>query len=93
MAEDRMAVLDMLRKATADGDVDVLRERQRQAPSDVPMEQIGVLRRVWLVLLPWRLLPAHLFGLVLRDVEVHRFVFDVGDRGRRNIQLTVDSTC
>jgi len=29
MAEDRMAVLDMLRKATADGDVDVLREGVR----------------------------------------------------------------
>jgi hypothetical protein len=26
MAQDRMAVLDMLREATADGDVDVLRE-------------------------------------------------------------------
>lgn len=29
MTEDRMAVLDMLRKATADGDVDVLREGVR----------------------------------------------------------------
>ena len=29
MAEDRMAVLDMLRKATADGNVDVLREGVR----------------------------------------------------------------
>src|SRR5664280_1951577 len=29
MAEDRMAVLDMLRKATADGDVDILREGVR----------------------------------------------------------------
>ena len=29
MAEDRMAVLEMLRKATADGDVDVLREGVR----------------------------------------------------------------
>ncbi len=29
MAEDRMAVLDMLRKATAEGDVDVLHEGVR----------------------------------------------------------------
>ena len=29
MAEDRMAVLEMLRKATSDGDVDVLREGVR----------------------------------------------------------------
>ena len=29
MAEDRMAVLDMLRKATADGNVDILREGVR----------------------------------------------------------------
>ena len=33
MAEDKMAVLDMLRKATADGDVNVLREGVPRAPT------------------------------------------------------------
>jgi hypothetical protein len=32
MAEERIAVLDMLRKATADGNVDVLREGVRVLP-------------------------------------------------------------
>ena len=33
MAEDRMAVLEMLRKASADGDADFLREGVRGLPS------------------------------------------------------------
>ncbi len=36
MAEDRMAVLDMLRKATADGNVDVLREEVRVLATAIP---------------------------------------------------------
>ena len=37
MTDDRMAVLDMLRKATVDGDVDVLREGVR-VPAEALME-------------------------------------------------------
>src|SRR6266571_5083614 len=41
MAEDRMAVLDMLRKATADGNVDVLREGVRVLAEAIMEAEVG----------------------------------------------------
>ncbi len=44
MTEDRMAVLDMLRKATADGDVDVLREGVRVLAEALMEVEVTALR-------------------------------------------------
>lgn len=49
MTEDKMAVLDMLRKVTADGDVDVLREGVRvlaEALMEVEVTALTGVRRV-----------------------------------------------
>ena len=61
MAEDRMALLEMLRKATADGDTDFLREGVRvlaQAVMEAEVTELtglphGVAFLVELLPLPW----------------------------------------
>ena len=45
--------------------------------------QVGFWRRLRRVLIPWRLLPAHLIGLAFREVEVHHPMFDIGPSGTR----------
>src|SRR5450759_1421293 len=49
--------------------------------------EVGLLRRLRRVLFPRWLLPAHLLGFTLREVDVHDLVLHVGDVRRGDIEL------
>ncbi len=69
MAEDRMAVLDMLRKATADGDVDVLLEGVRVLAEAIMEAEVSELKAV--LVAGSEKAAAHRLGLSHSTVKHH----------------------
>ncbi len=69
MAGDRMAVLDMLRKATADGDVDVLREGVRVLAEAIMEAEVSELTAV--LVAGSEKAAAHRLGLSHSTVKHH----------------------